>query len=131
MLLSSYFVLNRTKDTHQHTIYPYVHTFSNVRHHAHIIAPITIPDVRPGDLPDPSDFSLVAGDFIEIYGVGDEESQRTGKESHEGAWDAVLTCFFIDTVRRKRYCRRGSLLLKMPLRRLKTWSSTCESSIAF
>lgn len=33
------------------------------------------------------------GDFEEIYGLENQD------ESHEGQWDAVLTCFFIDTVR--------------------------------
>jgi carnosine N-methyltransferase len=32
-------------------------------------------------------FSFAAGDFLEIY----------GNEANVGAWDAVVTCFFIDT----------------------------------
>lgn len=35
------------------------------------------------------------GDFEEIYGVEEEDN---GNEPHVGQWDAVLTCFFIDTV---------------------------------
>ena len=38
--------------------------------------------------------SPLVGDFEEIYG-GDAHNG----ESHAGQWDAVLTCFFIDTVR--------------------------------
>ncbi len=84
----------------QHTIYPYVHSFSNVRTTASILGAIHLPDVQPSALPDPSDFSLVAGDFVEIYGVSDQDAQGDpSKDSHEGAWDAVLTCFFIDTVK--------------------------------
>ena len=95
----------------QHTIYPYIHSFSNVRSAASITAPVLIPDVRPSDLPDPSDFSLVAGDFLEIYGVTDEDAKTSFKESHEGAWNAVLTCFFIDTVGRFVH-RRAILMIK-------------------
>ena len=35
------------------------------------------------------------GDFEEIYGAGDTDES----EPHAGQWDAVLICFFIDTVR--------------------------------
>jgi carnosine N-methyltransferase len=37
---------------------------------------------------------MYPGDFEEIYGT-DEEG---GKEPQSGQWDAILTCFFIDTV---------------------------------
>ncbi|KAG8884284.1 hypothetical protein FRB98_002524 [Tulasnella sp. 332] len=100
MLLSSYFILNRTDQVDQHTIYPYVHSFSNVRSASDLTRAIKIPDVRPSDLPDPSDFSLVAGDFTEIYGVSNEDQRQDPmKESHEMQWNAVLTCFFIDTAK--------------------------------
>ena len=36
-------------------------------------------------------FSLVAGDFEELYGSEGDEGKR-------GAWGAVVTCFFIDCV---------------------------------
>ena len=72
--------------------------------------PISIPDVLPSDLPDGSDFSLVAGqsivdrkhnlddnqttgDFEEVYG-----SESQPGEPQSGEWDAIMTCFFIDTV---------------------------------
>jgi len=32
------------------------------------------------------------GDFEEIYGSPDEDNE------HIGQWDAIVTCFFIDTV---------------------------------
>lgn len=73
---------------------------------------ITIPDVEP-TLPKGSAFSLVAGltvvylfsnmllltvrnsgDFEEIYG-----GESDPDEPQAGEWDAVMTCFFIDTVR--------------------------------
>ncbi|THH19544.1 hypothetical protein EW146_g1640 [Bondarzewia mesenterica] len=96
MLLSSFFVLNRTDAVNQHTIYPYVHSFSNLPTRAAMLRPVTIPDVLPGDLPPESNFSLIAGDFEEIYGVHDEAD---ASEPQSGQWDAILTCFFIDTAK--------------------------------
>jgi carnosine N-methyltransferase len=58
---------------------------------------VQIPDVLPSDLPKGSKFSLVAGDFEEVYGQQDGEANPD--EPSAGPWDAVLTCFFIDTVR--------------------------------
>ncbi|KAF7335718.1 N2227-domain-containing protein [Mycena venus] len=94
MLLSSHFILNRTSEINAHTIYPYVHSFSNVTSNETTMRPITIPDVLPSDLPDGVNFSLVAGDFEEIYGT-----ESDANEPQSGQWDAVLTCFFIDTAK--------------------------------
>ncbi|KAI0772899.1 N2227-domain-containing protein [Trametes elegans] len=93
MLLASFFMLNRTDEIGKHTIYPYIHSFSNLVNKEGILRPIKIPDVQPSSLPPGSDFSLVAGDFEEIYGAED----GADGESQVGQWDAVLTCFFIDT----------------------------------
>lgn len=83
---------------------------------------VSIPDVLPSDLPTGANFSLVAGmfvhpyhttglliffviigDFEEIYGIQDEEEgaeeEGAEEEPHAGEWDAIMTCFFIDTVR--------------------------------
>lgn len=57
---------------------------------------VQIPDVLPSDLPQGSNFSLVAGDFEEVYGQQDGEPDAD--EPSAGQWDAILTCFFIDTV---------------------------------
>ncbi|KAG6823236.1 hypothetical protein H0H93_003993, partial [Arthromyces matolae] len=77
MLLSSFLILNN---------------FSNVLSRQALLQRITIPDILPSDLPSGSKFSLVAGDFEEIYGVESDPD-----EPHAGQWNAVLTCFFIDT----------------------------------
>ncbi|KAF8582380.1 N2227-domain-containing protein [Ramaria rubella] len=97
MLLTSYFILNRTERLHEHTIYPYIHSLSNVRSGADLLRPVTIPDVLPSYLPQGSDFSLVAGDFEEIYGAMEDDPR--GHESQVEKWDAILTCFFIDTAK--------------------------------
>jgi len=97
MLLSSYFILNRTDEIGKYTIYPYVHSFSNVVSRHAMLRSVSIPDVLPSALAPGSDFSLVAGDFEEIYGA--EEGDESGQEPQSGQWDAVLTCFFIDTAK--------------------------------
>ncbi|KAM6501500.1 N2227 domain containing protein [Amanita muscaria] len=94
MLLSSFFVLNRTNQIEKHTIYPYVHSFSNIPNSRAMLRPIKIPDVLTSDLPSTADFSLVAGDFEEVYG-----SSVGPTEPHAGQWDAILTCFFVDTAK--------------------------------
>lgn len=46
-----------------------------------------IPDVNPSSLPKGSDFSMVAGDFVEVY------------RDQPNSWDCIITCFFMDTAR--------------------------------
>lgn len=89
MLLSSFYILNRTSKIDSHTIHPYVHSFSNHLSSASLLRPVTLPDVDPSSLPPGSRFSLIAGDFCDVYGAGDED----------GKWDAVVTCFFLDTAK--------------------------------
>ncbi|KAF8064870.1 N2227-like protein-domain-containing protein [Lyophyllum atratum] len=94
MLLSSFLILNKTDSIGKYTFYPYVHSFSNVASRQAMLQPISIPDVLPSALPSGSNFSLVAGDFEEIYGV-----ETDPNEPQAGEWDAILTCFFIDTAK--------------------------------
>jgi len=96
MLLASYYILNRTEDINAHTIYPYVHSFSNIPNRDALLRSVDIPDVRPSDIPENAKFSLVAGDFEEIYGTDEEKDPD---DPSAGIWDAVLTCFFIDTAK--------------------------------
>jgi carnosine N-methyltransferase len=69
----------------QYNIYPFIHSFSNIK--SDELSPITIPDVLPAKLDPNVDFSMVAGDFIEIY------------SAQESEWDVVVTCFFMDTAK--------------------------------
>ncbi|KAI6041129.1 N2227-like protein [Pisolithus marmoratus] len=95
MLLTSYLILNRTQSIDEHTIYPYIHSFSNVLSHETLLKAVTVPDVLPSDLPPGSNFSLVAGDFKEIYSAENMDEN----EPQAGKWDTILTCFFIDTAK--------------------------------
>ncbi|KAK2837528.1 hypothetical protein Q5P01_014740 [Channa striata] len=84
MLFSSNFVLNRCEKVNALTLYPWIHQFSNNKKSSDQTRPIRFPDVDPQSLPLNSDFSMVAGDFVEVYADSD-------------SWDCVATCFFIDT----------------------------------
>ncbi|CDS13701.1 hypothetical protein LRAMOSA05875 [Lichtheimia ramosa] len=88
MLVASNFVLNRMSKAGEYEIYPFVHSFSNIRLSSEQLAPVRVPDIVPSNLPSTVDFSMAAGEFVEVY--GDDDNNR-------GAWDVVVTCFFIDT----------------------------------
>lgn len=61
-----YFYLLRSKTVNQNTIYPFLHSFCNVKTGKNQIKKVQFPDVAPS-LPAGSDFSMSAGDFLEIY----------------------------------------------------------------
>ncbi|XP_026996495.1 carnosine N-methyltransferase isoform X2 [Tachysurus fulvidraco] len=84
MLFSSNFILNRCEKENSMTLFPWVHQFSNNKMSADQTRGVTFPDVNPQSLPPDSDFSMTAGDFLEVYTDPD-------------TWDCVATCFFIDT----------------------------------
>eukprot|EP00667_Euglena_gracilis_P017391 EG_transcript_18319 len=87
MLWASDFILNRCQETH--VIHPYIHQTTNNQSRADACRPEVIPDVFPAKYvaAPKQEFSMVAGDFLEVYATA----------ANAGAWDAVLTCFFIDT----------------------------------
>ncbi|KAG0167589.1 hypothetical protein DFQ28_000839 [Apophysomyces sp. BC1034] len=89
-LLASHFVLNRLAKEEQYSIYPFIHSFSNIKCSDQQLTAVRIPDILPSDLPPTVDFSMVAGDFVEVYG---------DQQTNHGAWDVVVTCFFIDTAK--------------------------------
>jgi carnosine N-methyltransferase len=87
----------RTTEAKSHRIHPYLHSFSNHLTTPNLLRSVQIPDVCPANvlgngLGGP--FSLVAGDFEDIYGAPGGEAE----EGHKGKWAAVVTCFFIDCV---------------------------------
>ncbi len=98
MLFASHFVLNCTADDggggggpHPTVVlYPWIHDPSNHLRPQDMLRAVPVPDVDPNSLltlNPGADLSMVAGDFLEVYGGA----------QHVGAWDAVVTCFFIDT----------------------------------
>ncbi|OCF33585.1 hypothetical protein I316_04658 [Kwoniella heveanensis BCC8398] len=113
MLIASDWVLNHTTHRHSHTIYPYLHSFSNHLSTMHnLLLRVQIPDVCPSDVLGSGKggaFSLVAGDFEEVYGPSswditppreqDEGWEDEGRVNQRGRWGAVVTCFFLDCAR--------------------------------
>mmetsp|Transcript_70638 Transcript_70638/g.169278 ORF Transcript_70638/g.169278 Transcript_70638/m.169278 type:complete len:570 (-) Transcript_70638:149-1858(-) len=94
MLQGSKWVLNETTDVNTHTIYPFVLGMGHRRGAKDHLRAIKIPDVCPmqtlcpdGAMAPGQEFSMVAGEFVEVY------------QQQKGEWDAVLTCFFLDTAK--------------------------------
>eukprot|EP00124_Ichthyophonus_hoferi_P001112 Ihof_evm13s51 gene=Ihof_evmTU13s51 len=86
MLIASNYILNRAT-MQQMAIHPWVHQFSNHMTKDDQRRAILVPDINPANtLPKGSDFSMTAGDFIDCYKTAE-------------SWDAVCTCFFLDTAR--------------------------------
>ncbi len=90
MLICSAHILNGTSSPDQYALHPYLHSFSNSRSTADLLAPVMVPDVLPSEIDGGlADFSFAAGDFLQVYG-GEDEGDK---------WDSVVTCFFVDTAR--------------------------------
>ncbi|KAJ3271862.1 hypothetical protein HDV01_006147 [Terramyces sp. JEL0728] len=90
MLLTSNFILNQIEKPNSAEIYPYIHQFSNMPSAQIQTKLVTFPDVQIYDsFPKTADFSMVAGDFTEVYSELHQESK----------WDVVVTCYFVDTAK--------------------------------
>ncbi|TNY18323.1 N2227-domain-containing protein [Rhodotorula diobovata] len=90
MLIASHFILNHTASPNAYTLHPFLHSFSNIRTSADLLAPCYLPDVRTDEIARPgseAEFSFAAGDFLDLYADA------------PGSWDACVTCFFLDTAR--------------------------------
>lgn len=86
MLITSDYILNKTNEAKEFEVFPFIHDFSNVLTVSEVFKSIKIPDVCPSlILNQDADFSMVAGEFVEIYSKQLE------------TWDCVVTCFFMDT----------------------------------
>ncbi|KAL0204968.1 hypothetical protein P9112_000275 [Eukaryota sp. TZLM1-RC] len=86
MILMSGFVLNRCEEN-QFSIYPFIHSLSNVKCNKDILSPVNIPDVDPSSfpmLPGPPKMQIGAADFVDAF-KDDEE------------FDGIATCWFLDT----------------------------------
>mmetsp|Transcript_117026 Transcript_117026/g.342759 ORF Transcript_117026/g.342759 Transcript_117026/m.342759 type:complete len:399 (+) Transcript_117026:49-1245(+) len=88
MLLGSHLILNRCTEAECHTIYPFALTTSNRKDGRDHLRAVKVPDLCPRTaLPPRAELSMAAGEFIEAY------------NGQIGAWDAVATCFFLDTAK--------------------------------
>lgn len=98
-LLASNYILNCTRKAGQHTLYPWALSFSNHQSRANQLQAISIPDIHPGaaleiaqaetrsEVHYSERMSMTSGDFCVLY----------RQPEYESSFDAVATCFFIDT----------------------------------
>eukprot|EP00742_Colponemidia_sp_Colp-10_P010642 GILJ01011707.1.p1 GENE.GILJ01011707.1~~GILJ01011707.1.p1 ORF type:complete len:377 (-),score=40.79 GILJ01011707.1:33-1136(-) len=87
MLLPANHILNRCRTVEEFTICPWVHDSANQWTLEQRISSVKIPDVDVNAFRSQLKISVTAGDFVEVY--SDSE--------HISSWDAVTTCFFLDT----------------------------------
>ncbi|KAK3138299.1 hypothetical protein QOZ80_5AG0367080 [Eleusine coracana subsp. coracana] len=87
MLICSSFILNHTQEANEWTIYPWIHSNCNSLSDNDQLRAVKFPDIHPSSAGITEGFSMCAGDFVEVY----------SEESQDSAWDAVVTCFFLDT----------------------------------
>jgi len=83
MLFASNFVLNRCQGLDTFRVYPWTQQFVNTISGHDVTRPSSFPDLDPSSLPRNAQFSMAAGDFLEVY-------------TDANTWDCVATCFFID-----------------------------------
>jgi carnosine N-methyltransferase len=90
-LLASAYILNSCPEAHMHTLYPWVHSFSNHKDRASHLRSVQIPDMNPafvlGNVKYPGQMSMSASDFLLLY-ESEEQKDR---------FDVVATVFFLDT----------------------------------
>ncbi|GIX60704.1 Mg protoporphyrin IX chelatase [Babesia caballi] len=87
MLIGSYFATNCMNKMNFFKIYPYCLSTSNRILHEDQMFACHIPDVAPAKQEVKGDFSMCTGEFTQVYG------------NLEDPFDAVLTCFFLDTAK--------------------------------
>ncbi|XP_042011447.1 carnosine N-methyltransferase-like [Salvia splendens] len=87
MMICSSFILNYSQNFEQWKIYPWIHSNCNLLSDKDQLRPVSVPDIHPASAGITEGFSMCGGDFVEVY----------NDRSQVGAWDAVVTCFFLDT----------------------------------
>ena len=86
MLFPSNFILNCCLGKN-YQFYPFVHQVNNVLDSETQLRKLTFPDIIPSNIPEGVNFSMAAGNFVEVYAT----------QEYRNYFDCVCTCFFIDT----------------------------------
>eukprot|EP00397_Hematodinium_sp_SG-2012_P034568 GEMP01037087.1.p1 GENE.GEMP01037087.1~~GEMP01037087.1.p1 ORF type:complete len:469 (+),score=66.31 GEMP01037087.1:111-1517(+) len=91
MLFVSDYLLNNTLREKQYEVYPYVMSLKNRKKATDNLRSFRIPNVNPGEYMMKrrcplSEFSVVTGEFVEVF-------------KDMNYFNAILTCFFIDTAK--------------------------------
>ncbi|KAF9587436.1 hypothetical protein IFM89_002617 [Coptis chinensis] len=87
MMICSMFILNHTETVGEWTVHPWIHSNCNSLSDNDQLRVVSFPDIHPASAGITEGFSMCGGDFVEVY----------SDSNQEGAWDAVVTCFFLDT----------------------------------
>jgi len=88
MLLTANLLLNSVEKKEQFSIHPWADHRNNIFDRKNARKLVRFPDVAPLELVGGNpgyQMSMCAGEFLEVY------------REHVGHWDALVTCFFIDT----------------------------------
>ncbi|ORY71885.1 N2227-like protein-domain-containing protein [Pseudomassariella vexata] len=90
-LLGSSYILNSVEVAGQHTIYPWIHSFSNHRNRENQFKSYRVPDIHPqtelAQTEGIGAMQMCAADFLCLY----------GDDAHKDMYDAVAAVFFLDT----------------------------------
>ncbi|KAI1093980.1 N2227-domain-containing protein [Rostrohypoxylon terebratum] len=90
-LLASSYILNSTERAGQHTVFPWIHSFSNHQSREKQFRSYKVPDIHPqttlANAQGIGSMQMCAADFLCLY----------GDESHKETYDAVTAVFFLDT----------------------------------
>jgi len=90
-LLASFYILNDCAGENVHTLFPWIHSFSNHRSRVNHLASVQVPDVQAGNelakVSNIGEMSMSASDFLCLYGQKDQQEK----------FDAVAAVFFLDT----------------------------------
>jgi carnosine N-methyltransferase len=96
-LIASNYILNSCSSAGKHDMHPWAYGFSNHSVRSDQLRKVSIPDIHPAtelqdvdstyEVPFGKRMSMTAGDFSELY----------RSEEQQNRFDAVVTCFFIDT----------------------------------
>lgn len=86
MLFAANFVLNKCAKINCFKIFPWIHQTTSNFSVEDNVRPAFFPDIDPNELPEGTKFSMVAGDFLDVYSDAEYANSQ----------DCVVTCFFLD-----------------------------------
>jgi carnosine N-methyltransferase len=90
-LLASSYILNICPQAKMHTLFPWIHSFSNHRNRSNHLRSVLVPDILPASelatVKEKGEMSMSGSDFLCLY----------GNEEQKHSFDAVATVFFLDT----------------------------------
>ncbi|KMZ63390.1 hypothetical protein ZOSMA_40G00180 [Zostera marina] len=87
MMICSSFIINQTQMAGEWKIYPWIHNNCNSLSDNDQLRGVSFPDIHPASAGITDGFSMCGGEFVDLY----KDVRQKAK------WDAVVTCFFLDT----------------------------------